>query len=46
MRCHISHHEGRVKTRSGDVKKLRVSITSLYEGEHVTHVAGLRLRRI
>ena len=32
----IIHNEGRLKTRSGEIKKMRVSISPLYEGRRVT----------
>jgi len=35
-RLSILHHEGKLRTRSGDVKEMQVSISPLYEGEDVT----------
>ncbi len=32
---HIVHNEGKLKTRSGEIKDMRVSISPLYEGETV-----------
>ena len=35
---HVVHHEGELKTRSGDVRDTRVSISPLFEGEAVIGV--------
>jgi len=36
---HIFHHEGTLKTRSGDLRKMQVSISPLYEDEAVIGAA-------
>ena len=35
QKLHILHHEGKLKTRSGDVKDMRVSISPFYNGETI-----------
>jgi PAS domain S-box-containing protein len=35
QRHHILHHEGSLKTRSGEIHKMQVSISPIYEGETI-----------